>query len=357
MCATGEKVKVGIIGVAGIAGAHYRGYDSPEGKEIGEIYAMCDVNEKALSATAEQKGVPPERCFTDLGKMLALDELDAVDVCTPNQFHHPQTVAAARAGKHVLVEKPMAVSGALAQEMVDECEKAGVILQVGCNRHFEPAHEAIKRFIDAGEFGEIYHARACYPRRRGIPGGSFIRKETAGLGALADIGVHALDLVLWLCGYPKPTVASGVALTKIGTRPGYVNLTSWAQPFAPEDMDVEEFAAALIRFETGLQVILEVSWAANIDTFGPSYILGTDAGCTLGPYRIFTERHGTAITIDPQTPEKVSSHGREVVAFMRAIRGEGPNLVPGSDVVVTSHVFDAIYESTKTGREVKVKTR
>lgn len=355
MAKASKKVRVGMVGVSGIAGAHYRGYDSPEGKELGEIYALCDIREDLLEAEAEKREIPAKRCFTDFRELVKLDRLDAVDICTPNQFHHEPAIAAAEAGKHVMVEKPIAISGKLGQQMVDAAAQAGVILQVGCNTRFTSGAQALKRFIDAGEFGEIYHARAVAFGRRRIPGASFVKKSTAGVGVLADIGVHILDRILWLVGYPKPTVALGSAFAKFGGREDYINLTSWAAPWDPKDFGVEDFAAAIVKFENGMQVVIETGWAGNVDSLGPSYILGTEAGCTVEPQiRIFGQKHGTIVNVEPVTTGKGGGHAEEIIAFLKAVRDGTPSLVPGGEVVITSHIFDAIYESTKTGREAEV---
>jgi predicted dehydrogenase len=352
-----DRIRVGMVGAGGIACAHYGGFDSEEGRALAEIYALCEVREETLSSEAKKRGIPPERCFTDYLEMMKLEELDAVDICTPNRYHHGPAVAAARAGKHILCEKPMSVSGRLAQEMVDAAEEAGVILQVGCHRRFDPGARALKRYVEAGELGEIYHARAVTHRRRGIPGGSFIRKDAGGIGVLGDMGVHIVDKVLWLCGYPRPTVALGTVASKIGNREGYIALWGGGAGWLPEEFEVEDFAAGLVKFETGMQLVIEACWAANVDTFGPSYILGTDGGCIVEPPKIFGQKHGTVVDVQPVVRDKGSAHAAEVIAFLEAVRDGRPSPVPGSEVVVTSHIFDAIYESARTGREVKVSVK
>src|SRR5206468_1065044 len=157
-----------------------------------------------------------ERVFSDYREMLeALTELDAVDVCTPNYLHHEPVIAALQAGKHVIVEKPIAMNGQLGQQMVDAAKTAGKILMVAQNQRFRADAQALKRFIDAGQMGDIYYGRVQAVRRRGIPGwGVFTQKDKQGGGPLIDIGVHMLDLCLWLMGHPKPTAASAKCYTK-----------------------------------------------------------------------------------------------------------------------------------------------
>src|SRR5438445_4323077 len=163
---------------------------------------MCDIDPKALKSTAERYPNVKHK-FEDYKKMLEMPEIDGISVCTPNYVHYQPTIDSLKAGKNVLCEKPIAMNAKQGAEMVATARKEGKILQIGYNSRFLPSNQALKRFIDAGELGEVYYARAQALRVRGIPGGGgFIAKSKQGGGPLIDIGVHMLDLTLGFMGHP-----------------------------------------------------------------------------------------------------------------------------------------------------------
>jgi predicted dehydrogenase len=342
-------IKVGIIGAGGIArGAHIPSYQRL--KDV-EIMAVCDINEEAAKQAAKDFNIP--RVFSDYNDLLKLRELDAVSVCTPNAFHAPATIAALNAGKHVLCEKPMALNAKEGKAMVDAAKKNKKLLQVGFHMRFEAGSQLLKRFIEVGELGEIYYARAIFLRRRGIPSwGVFTRKDLQGGGALVDIGVHILDLVIWLMGSPKPVSVSGMACTKFGNREGIVN--PWGK-WDVKKFDVDDFAVAFVKFNTGAGLILETSWAANVDNPGSSMILGTEGGCQLDPPKIYKQQRDTLVDLTPIVPRGEEGHNAEVRRFIEAIREGLPSPVPGEEALEINKIMDGIYESSETGREVRIK--
>lgn len=346
-----KKVRIGVIGTGGIAnGAHLPGYSQIP--DACEIYALCDIDPAALKRTVEK--YPVKHQFEDYRKMLELPELDAVSVCTPNYVHYQPTVDALKAGKHVLCEKPIAMNAKEAAEMVKAARKAGKILQVGYNSRFAPTNQLLKKFIDAGELGEIYYARAQAMRVRGIPGwGVFIDKSKQGGGPLIDIGVHILDLTLWLMGHPKPTYASGVTYQKFGKRGDVVGfMGQWDY----KNFTVEDMAAGLIRFDNGATVVLESSFVANLkDEINNTTLLGTAGGASAYPLTITQERHKSVFSYEPQIPSKnINTHYAEMKAFVECVRDKKEPLVTGEHGLMVAQIMDAIYKSAEEGREVKV---
>ena len=174
-----KKVRIGVIGTGGIANAaHLPGYARIP--DECEVIAMCDIDAKALKQTSE-KYPDIKNIFKDYKKLLEMNEIDGVSVCTPNFAHHQMTIDALKAGKNVLCEKPIAMNAVEGKEMVDTARKSGKFLQVGYNSRFAPSSQALKKFIQNGEIGEIYYARAQSLRQRGIPGwGVFIDKSKQG---------------------------------------------------------------------------------------------------------------------------------------------------------------------------------
>jgi len=207
-----EKVKVGIIGVGGIA--QYAHIPCFQKLKDAEVVAVCDPNELKLKDVAEKFNIPQK--FSDYRKLLDLKEIDAVVICTPNAFHREQAVAALQSDKHVLCEKPIALNGNEVGEILKVAEeKKKKFMGAFCHR-FDNTSQILKKFIDRGEFGEIYYAKANYLRRRGIPGlgGWFTTKELSGGGPLIDCGVHILDTAIWLMGSPEPVEVVGSTYNK-----------------------------------------------------------------------------------------------------------------------------------------------
>ena len=348
-----KKVRIGVIGTGGIAnGAHLPGYSQIP--DACEIFAMCDIDPVALEKTsAKYPDVP--HTFTDYKKLLEMPEIDAISVCTPNYVHHQVTLDALNAGKHVLCEKPIAMNATQGAEMVSAAHRNGKFLQIGYNSRFQPSNMALKRFIDAGELGDIYYARAQALRVRGIPGwGVFIDKEKQGGGPLIDIGVHMLDLTLWFMGHPKPIAASGVTYQKFGKRSDVVGfMGQWDYKI----FTVEDLAAALIRFDNGATIVLESSFVANLkEDVQNVTLLGTEGGGEAYPLSITQERNRTVFSYSPKIPggNNINTHYAEMKAFVECVRDNKEPLVTGEHGLMVAKIMDAIYKSAEENREVPI---
>jgi predicted dehydrogenase len=344
-----SKLKIGIIGTGSIAqGKHIPAYvKHPDA----EIVAVCDSRADVVERVAAELGI--ERKFTDYDDLLKIDEIDAVDICTPNYLHVDPTIKALQAGKHVLVEKPIALNGTEGAAMVAAAKQSGKKLMVAYCWRWNPGVRTLKRFVDAGDMGEIYYARVQALRRRGIPGwGVFTQKDKQGGGPLIDIGCHALDLTLWLMGHPKPTSVSGLCYTKFGTRPGLVGLLgAWDHT----NYTVEDFATGLVRFENGASLMIESSFAANIEkNIFNTTLLGTEGGCQLDPLKIFKEERQTLLDVTPVFLPEVGWHEAQIFEFIEAVRDDKPVPVPGEEGLMVSRILDGIYTSAEEGREVSL---
>ncbi len=343
---------IGIIGSGGIArGAHLPGYKSAESLGV-KVVACADANEAVARQAAEQFDIP--HVFTDYKKMLEMDEIQAVSVCTPNFLHFQPTIDALEADKHVLCEKPLAMNAGEGEEMCRTAERTGRKLQVGFMTRFQSSAQALKRFVDAGEMGEIYSAHAVAMRRRGIPGwGVFTQKDKQGGGPLIDIGVHILDLTLWLMGHPKPLRCSGQTYAKFGHREGVLGLMG---QWDPKIFSVEDFAVGMVRFDNGASLVLRSSFCANQeerDRFD-TQLYGTEGGCSYNPCKMFFERHGTLVDASPAYLPQVKAHEEEIKAFCRAIIDDTEVPVTGREGLMTTQIIDAIYRSSELGCEVDV---
>ena len=345
------KIGVGIVGTGGIAqGAHLQGWQKLQGDRV-ELLAAYDVKPEVAKAAAERFGIP--RVCKSLNEMLRMDDVHIVDVCTPNKFHAPQTVPALKAGKHVIVEKPMAMTVAEARRMCKAAKDARRKLMVAQSMRFTSESMALKQFVDEGGLGRPYYARASALRRRGIPGwGVFTSKELQGGGPLIDIGVHILDLTLWLMGFPEPVSVSGATMTHIGTRKGVGGMGAWDW----RHYTVEDHACGLIRFKTGAVVYLEASFALNVpQDYFSTHICGTKGGVSSSPLTFVREEYGNLVNSTPQFLPSMASHHEEIRQFVECIRRDTPSPVPGEQALITQKILNGIYESAESGSEVTVR--
>ena len=291
--------------------------------------------------------------------MLALKELDAVSVCTWNSAHAECAIAALRAGKHVLCEKPMALNTAQAQEMEKAAKENDKLLMIGFVRRFGNDCAVLKDFIDNGSFGEIYYAKAQYLRRKGCPGGWFGDKSRSGGGPLIDLGVHVIDLCRYLMGGPQPVSVYGATFNKLGDRRHIKDARGYSSTVVSKDdiFDVEDMATALIRFDNGAVLSVEASFSLNIEKdVGNIELFGTKAGCKLDPeLTIFTDMNDYLANVKLAQSTALSFDGlfdNEINHFVECIETGKPCRNPAQDGVTLMKILDGIYESARTGHEV-----
>ena len=347
-----KKLRVALIGSGGIANiCHVPGY--LEVRDRVEIVALCDIRPEALENTQARWDLDVP-CYARYADMLKKEKIDAVSVCTPNSVHKSATIAALKAGCHVLCEKPIATSAKDAQAMVDAAKKAKRKLMIGQSGRFSSGPQAIRRAVDAGMLGNVYYARAHAIRRREIPArDTFLKKGLAGGGPMYDIGVHMLDMALWLMDFPKPVTASGVTDRKFGHKSGVIG--TWGQ-WDPKQFEVEDFAVAFVRFEDGATLSLEASFASNIERpLMNVWLLGTEGGCDVRQTKVFTEEAGTLWDRSPYGLPKVRNYHVELAAFVDALLQKKPVPVPGEQAVITQKILDAIYASAEKGKEVVIR--
>jgi predicted dehydrogenase len=346
-----KTVKLGLIGAGGIAQAHCRAMSEVSGVEI---IAASDLIKANAERTAERWGIP--KTFTDYNEMLKMDELDGVVVCTPTAVHAPPTVAALKAGKPVLCEKPMEASLEAATEMVGTAHKTGKILMIALKLRYTPQVIKAKEIIDAGTLGDIYYAETVADRRRGNPGGSFVRKATAGFGAAADIGVYALDTALYLMGHPKPVAVSGITSN-------YLSLHNTWNPRL-KDTEVEDFACGWVVFDNGARLVFKTCWCMNMDSLGGTIFLGTKAGLRIGVGEVSGPQEGVTLYRDEfgqPTDIRIPTRGSvdvfkaEDAAFVDAVREGKPSPIDPDGMLLTNVIFQGVIDSANAdGREVEV---
>jgi predicted dehydrogenase len=347
-----KTLKVGLIGVGGIARTHMPGWAQ---SEHAEAIAASDISQEILDDFGKTHGI--EKLTTDSSELINNPDIDIVDVCTPNMYHEELTIAALEAGKHVICEKPLAPTPEGVKRMIAARDKSGKKLMTAQHLRFHEDSQALMAEIKYGALGDIYHARAWMLRRAAYPGrASFVQKRHSGGGPCIDIGVHALDLTLWLMGNPKPITVSGVTRKELANNPEVFTVWGGAPP--PEGWDVEEFASAFVRFENGASLILEVSWLLHHNTLGEDrqiWLYGKKGGAHLPSCEIFQTNTTTKQLYNRTlelTKDKVEPHALECIEFAKAIVNEAPSPVPAEQSLQVMSILDGIYKSQETNREI-----
>lgn len=349
------KWKVGIIGNGGICkGAHLEEYLNDERIEVA---AVCDIIEERAQFLKDNY-FPNATVYTDYKELLKDESIDSVDICTPNYLHSVIAVAAFEAGKHVFCEKPDAINVEEVLKMQAAAEKAGKTLMVMRNNRYVDASVFAKKYIDAGKMGEIYAARCGWQRRRGIPGkgGWFTTKEQSGGGPLIDLGVHMIDLAIWLMGNPTPVSVSGNTYSKFSDNDTSDSVNSdFGDKNAAGTFDVEDLAMGMIRFDNGAVLQIEFSWASNVKRERRFVELrGTKSGLKWenGQVEFYTEDDGELLDISAPNTDEHHGHFNNLRHFYDVvIDGAEPKFVPQQGVDMVK-ILCAVYESAKTGKEV-----
>lgn len=349
-----EKLNVGVIGAGSISDMHLQSYVK---NSRAFLYAICDLNKERAREKAEKYQV--QKVFTDYREMLADEKLDAVSICTWNNSHAEIAVSALNAGKHVLVEKPLCKTIEEAVKIKEAADCSGKVLQVGFVRRYASNTNILKKFIDAGELGEIYYAKATCLRRLGNPGGWFADKERSGGGPLIDLGVHVIDLCWYLMGKPKVKSVSGNTYSKLGNRSHIRHLSFYkASDYDPDYNSVEDLANAMIRFENGASLMVDVSFTLHAKKDEISVKLyGEKGGVEVEPELFFvTEKHNTILNAIPQvdhlTFDFVEGFQNEIDHFILSCFGEKETISPVEDGVEMMKILNAVYESSEKGIEI-----
>lgn len=350
-------MKVAIIGCGTIANAaHIPSYmNNPEA----EIKYFCDIIPERAEAAVEKYGCGT--AITDYHIALNDPEIEAVSVCTPNNMHPTISIDAMRAGKDVLCEKPAARTYAEALEMQKVQHETGRILNIGVVNRFNDSVNLIKKFIDDGKLGEVFHVYVSFRAHRSIPGlgGAFTTKAIAGGGALIDWGVHYLDIVMYCCGDPKPVTVTGEAFCKLGRdMKNYAYKSMWAENTKNVDgtYDVDDSVTALIRTE-GPVITVNGAWAQNIGQ-SETYIdfMGDKAGIRLqygSDFTVYTAEHGALIEYKPEF--KMRDHFQnEIDAFVDCVKTRKKLPSHIDTVIITARMMQAIYDSSAAHQEQKL---
>ncbi len=368
-----KKVRVGIIGTGWIAESHLLSYlKQPDV----EIVAGADIVPGKAEAFFKKFGVEGVKCDYKDGEEMVNDKslkLDAVSICTYNRQHAPCAIQSLDAGVNVLLEKPFTVTVEEAVEVMKAEKKSGKILSIGFQPRLDDNMKMVKDVVQSGVLGKIYYVQTGGGRRRGIPtpfGTTFIEDETAGLGALADIGCYSLDMVLNALGNPKPLTVTGYKSAFFGKDPNYSNYVATGHPEYAAKFGVDDFAAAFVRLEGDIILSFRIAWAMNLDTSGDTIIYGTKGSLRIpstecwngtigGDLIVYHEIAGKQVeTKIPQIipgPNAPTNFDKKIRTFLDACKNGGKAPVPSSEIIYNQAILSSIAKSSDLGREVVVE--
>ncbi|MDA8437857.1 MAG: Gfo/Idh/MocA family oxidoreductase [Propionibacterium sp.] len=361
-----KKLRVGVIGLGFIArNKHLPGLASVSDRA--DIVAFCDFEQDLCDKYLDKYGTGDSYTTNDWHEVVNDPTIDVIHVCTWNVSHMEITCAALEAGKHVMCEKPMAITGAEARTMLETAKRTGRKLTIGYQNRFRDDAQFVRQSIDEGALGDIYLAKAHAVRRRGVPTwGVFTDIEKQGGGPLIDIGTHALDLTLWYLDNYEVDQVSGQVFHKIAEIP-YGDAGS---QFDQQNFSTEDSAFGFIKMKNGATIFLEAAWALNV-------LRSREASCTLvgtkGGAEMITDNgyveavlNGVAggKTVYTQPGPSVRQYGigggagsdfgiLEQASWIDAVINDTEPLVKPEQAVVVTEILEAIYKSAATGETIK----
>ena len=354
-----RKLKAGIVGCGGIANAKHLPAMAACG--LYEVTAFCDILPERAEESKRSFGTENAKVFQDYRDLLK-EDLDVVYVTTPNRSHAEISIAAMKAGKDVMCEKPMAISYAEAEQMVNTAKETGRVLNIAYQNRYRPDAAYLKEMCRSGELGEIYFAKAHALRRRAVPTwGVFLNEEEQGGGPMIDIGTHALDLTLWMMDNYEVASVTGSVFHKLSDQTDQGNaFGNWD----PEAFKVEDSAFGFIRMKNGAVIELEAAWALNtleVDE-AKTTVCGTKAGADMKDgLRINRIHHNVPVVEKPDlsgggvaffSGEEKSAADVEQELFYHIVTDGQEQVVKPEQAAVVTRVLEAVYASAKSGETV-----
>lgn len=345
----GSILRVGVVGTGLVARrAHLPAWDALPGARV---TALCDIDAASLEAAG--RAVPGAARFADYRALLDAD-VDAVSVCASNAAHFPVALAALKAGKHVLCEKPLGISAAETVSLGEVADARGLVLMAQHQLRFADPGRAARACVLAGKVGRVYHARARALRRDRAPTlPGFIERDLAGGGAVLDLGVHVLDMALWLMDFPRAVRVSGSVGVNFAR--GDRIAGHWGA-WDRSRFSVEDFGTGFVHFENGSTLMLECAWLGHHGEEGLGCELFGEAGNLRWPSgELFSQ--GASFTRESLgAPGAGEPHAAAVRAFHRAVTEGGESPVPWREAAASLAILEALYASAREGREMRVES-
>ncbi len=338
-----EKIKVGVIGLGNIAQVIHLPILSK--LENAQIVALCDTEFQRAKLLGERYKV--KNVFKNYQDLLAMNEVDAVVIATPTNTHKEIAIAAVKAKKHCLVEKPLARTAKEAKEILDVVNKSDVKVMVGMNQRFRPDAMVLKSFIENGEIGDVFFVKCGWLKKNPVDRQWKTQKSVSGGGVFLDLGIMVLDLALWILNFPEAHSVSAV---------------NFERDMRDENSaDVEDFSSVLVRLKTGQAITIDTGWNFEVDhdlLFCNVY--GNAGFARVYPLKFHKKMNDQLMNV---TPERIGSlediykrsYYNELRHFVDAVSGLYPLSSTAKDAYERMNIVDAIYKSAKLGKEVLVK--
>lgn len=331
-----DKAGIGVIGLGSVAQLVHL----PNLVKINnaEITAVAEVKQSRLNAVAEKFNVKAK--FKDYREMLQNADLDAVIIATPTSTHKDIAIDCLNAGKDILVEKPLARSYTEAKQIVDAGKKNKKNVMVGMNLRFRPDTMLLRSLINAGEIGVPYYIRLGWIRQQSSSEKWFTKKEESGGGVIIDLGIHLIDLSLWLLGYPE--------VDSVSTKNYYHNTKH-----------VEDTSISFIKCNNSAVISMESSWSLPVekDHFYMN-IYGTKGSYSSSPFKVYKKLEENFIDLTPSQANNPSvlfkkSYMNELKSFIGAVKGLHPVFSPGEESMFRMKLIEAMYKSASQNSEIK----
>jgi predicted dehydrogenase len=324
---TEKKVNVAVLGL-NMGGYHV---DVLAKNPHANLVALCDLREDVLASKAQQYKVP--HTFTDYRDMIDRPDIDAVVVALPVYLHAPVSLAFLEAGKHVLVEKPMASTVEDAQRMLDTARRKQLVLTIHHNQRFDPVTLFLKEYLAQGHLGHVHFARCVWTRPHGmLPSPDYrnwFNEKDKGGGVLFDLGTHLLDKVLSLFDFPTPVQVAATSFTVLGKEQ---ERTSGMR------FDADDLTVGMIEFDNGLTMQLEMSFGSHIEKELQYFELYGEKGgvTTRDGFKTFSALQGSSFTMSPNVALPRPVNPTVPDDFIHAIlHKQEPVITPESALKVT----------------------
>jgi predicted dehydrogenase len=331
-----EKARIGVIGLGSVAQLVHL----PNLYKINnaEITAVAEIKQSRLNAIADKFSVKDR--FKDYREMLEKTELDAVIITTPTSTHKDIAIDCLNSKKDVLVEKPLARSYEESKTIVEVAKKNKKNLMVGMNLRFRPDTMLLRSLINSGEIGSPYYVKSGWIRQQSSSEKWFTKKEESGGGVIIDLGIHLIDLSLWLLGYPE--------IESVSTQNFYHNTRS-----------VEDTSISLIKCKNSSVIYLESSWSLPVekDHFYLN-LYGTKGSYSSSPFRVYKKMEENYMDLTPSQSENAAvlfkkSYMNELKSFIGAVKGLNPVFSPGEESMQRMKIIEAMYKSASKNTEIK----
>jgi len=341
-----KKVNFGVVGLKGIGQTHI---EAVKAVEEAELVAVADIDEDVGKAVASRFNV---ECYVNYEEMLGRKDVDVVAVCTPHFLHAPMALKAVEHGKHVLVEKPMAVSVVEADQMIDMAKRRNVKLGVVYQYRFQPLYQEMKRIIKEGELGPIMRVcmEACTFRTQAYYNSDPWRGKwaTEGGGVLINQTIHNLDLLQWFVGKPS-------------------KLQGWISTML-HDIEVEDIASSTIIFENGAHGVVQVSTIDAVPTErieiygGKAKIVNVGGELKIGLLEKSVRECISEDAVwgkpqfrwmDVEMEKEGAGHAGVIKDFSRSILEDRHPMVPGEEGRISLEIANAIILSSFEDEPVK----